>query len=128
MEKELTRAEEQVMEHLWELKEAFVKDIVARMPDPKPAYTTVSTVIRILEKKDFVGHRSFGNTHLYFPLISKEQYSDYCTKSLVLRYFSNSLGQFVSAFASRNDLSIAELEEIQRLINEEIEQKKANHE
>lgn len=124
MEKELTRAEEQIMDYLWDLEEAYVKDIIAKMDPPKPAYTTISTIIRILEKKGFVGHRTFGNTHLYFPLISKEDYSGYCTKNLVSRYFSNSLGQFVSAFASSNDLSIGELEEIQRLINEEIEQKK----
>lgn len=124
MNKELTKAEEQVMEYLWNLGEAFVKEIVECMPDPKPAYTTVSTIIRILEKKGIAGHKAYGNTHKYFPIISREQYSEYCTSNLVKRHFSNSLSNLVSFFTSKNDLSVKELEEIQRLINNEIEQKK----
>lgn len=124
MNKELTKAEEQVMEHLWIMGEAYVKEIVERFPDPPPAYTTVSTIIRILEKKGFVTHRAYGNTHRYAPLITKEKYSEFCTSSLVKRYFSNSISNLVSFFASRNDLSIEELEEIQRMINNEINQKK----
>lgn len=124
MNKELTKAEEQVMEHLWELREAFVKDIVERMDEPRPAYTTVSTIIRILEKKGVVSHKAFGNTHQYFPLISKNEYSEYCTGNLIKRHFSGSLGNLVSFFASKNNLSINELEEIQQLINDEINQKK----
>jgi predicted transcriptional regulator len=124
MEKELTKAEEQVMDFLWNLKQAFVKDIVQKMPDPKPAITTVSTIIRILEKKGFVSHESFGKTHRYFPLISREEYSAQCTRSLMHRYFSNSVGNLVSFFSKKENLSLEELEELQNLIHEEIQKKK----
>ena len=72
--KELTKAEDQIMQLLWKLEKAFVKDIIEQMPIPKPAYNTVSTIIRILEKKGFVGHKAVGTTYLYFPLIKKEEY------------------------------------------------------
>lgn len=124
MEKELTKAEEQVMDFLWNLKQAYVKDIVQKMPDPKPAITTVSTIIRILEKKGFVSHESFGKTHRYFPLISREEYSAQCTKNLIGRYFSNSVGNLVSFFSKKENLSLEELEELQNLINKEIQKKK----
>lgn len=124
MNKELTKAEEQVMEHLWELEEAFVKEIVERMEEPRPAYTTISTIIRILEKKEIVAHKTYGNTHKYFPLISKAEYSEYCTRNLIRRHFEGSLGNLVSFFTSKNNLSLGELEEIQQLINDEINQKK----
>ncbi len=70
----LTKAEEQVMQILWEEKEGFVKELLQKFPDPKPAYNTVSTIIRILEKKGFVDHKSFGKSHQYYPLVSREQY------------------------------------------------------
>ncbi|PLW91746.1 MAG: hypothetical protein C0592_14325 [Marinilabiliales bacterium] len=125
MEKELTKAEEQIMDFLWELEKAFVKDIIKAMPEPRPAYTTVSTIIRILEKKGFVSYESFGKTHRYYPLISKEEYSEQCTRSLVHRYFSNSVGNLVSFFTKKENLSLEELEELQNLINEEINKKKS---
>jgi len=124
MEKELTRAEEQIMEYLWDLGEAFVKDIVERMPEPKPAYTTVSTIIRILEKKGIVSHKAYGNTHSYYPLLSREQYTESCANNLVQRHFDNSLRNLVSFFTSKKNLSIAELEEIQSLINEQVNKQK----
>ena len=82
MIKELTRAEEQVMQQLWRLEKAFVKEIVDRMPDPKPAYNTVSTIIRILEKKGFVGYTAYGKSHQYYPLLSKKEYSRQLFKNL----------------------------------------------
>jgi len=124
MEKELTRAEEQVMEYLWKMKEAFVKDIIERMPEPKPAYTTISTIIRILEKKGIVAHKAYGNTHAYYPLISREQYTEFCTTNLVSRHFSNSFSSLVSFFTSKKNLSVTELEEIQKLIDQEVDKKK----
>ena len=70
--KELTKAEEQIMQILWDLKKGFVKDILERLPDPKPAYNTVSTIVRILQEKGFVGHETFGKSHCYFPMLDKE--------------------------------------------------------
>lgn len=124
MEKELTRAEEQIMEFLWDLGEAFVKDIIERMPEPKPAYTTVSTIIRILEKKGIVAHKAYGNTHSYYPLLSREQYTENCANNLVKRHFDNSLSNLVSFFTSKKNLSISELEEIQQLINDEVKKQR----
>ena len=109
---ELTKAEEQVMQILWELKEAFVKDIVAKFPDPKPAYNTVSTIIRILEKKKIVGYKAFGRTHMYHPLISKEEYTKQTADNLVNKYFSGSFEQMVSFFVKEKNISAEELEKI----------------
>jgi len=123
--KELTRAEEQIMHVLWYLKEAFIKDIIERLPEPKPAYNTVSTVVRILEKKGFVGHEAFGKTHRYRPLVAKEDYTQAFLKSFVRNYFSDSYQELVSFFAKDRDLSISELEEILAALREEIRKQKA---
>ena len=122
--KELTRAEEQIMHVLWELEEAFVKDVIERLPDPKPAYTTVSTIIRILEKKGFVGHKAYGKTHQYYPLISKKQYTSQLFKGMLSGYFGNSIRQMVSFFSREKDLSVSELEELKKIIDEEIRKQK----
>ena len=114
---ELTKAEEQVMQVLWEVKEGFVKDIVAKFPEPKPAYNTVSTIIRILEKKKIIGHKAFGRTHMYFPLISKEEYTRKTTNSLVDKYFSGSFESMVSFFVKEKNISVDELEKILKQID-----------
>lgn len=116
--KELTRAEEEVMQHLWELQKGFVKEILERFPDPKPAYNTVSTLVRILEKKGFIGHESFGKSHRYYPIISKEQYAQYAANQLLSGYFSGSIGRMMSFFVKQESLSAKDLEEIQRLLNQ----------
>jgi predicted transcriptional regulator len=122
--KELTRAEEQIMQVLWKLEKAFVKDIVEALPEPKPAYTTVSTIIRILERKGFVAHRPFGKTHEYFARTSRDDYKKKFLKSVVKRYFGDSLPEMVSFFASGRDLSLEELEELRALLGEEIKKQK----
>lgn len=108
--KQLTKAEEEVMQVLWELKTAFVKDIVDKFPEPKPAYNTVSTIIRILEKKGVVDHETFGKTHRYYPRITKEEYSRKFLNRFVDDYFSGSYSQLVSFFTKQQNLSLAELE------------------
>jgi len=123
MIKELTKAEEEIMQILWEIEKGFVNDIVAKMPEPKPAYTTISTVIRILENKGFVAHKAFGKTHEYYPLILKNDYAKEYMSNVVKNYFSNSFHQMVSFFTNENKLSIKELEEIKKLINDEIKKK-----
>lgn len=122
--KELTKAEDQIMQMLWKLDKAFVKEIIEKLPEPKPAYNTVSTIIRILEKKEFVDHEAFGKTFRYFPLISKKEYSKFYLKSFVGSYFSNSYKQMVSFFTKEESLSLSEMEEMKKLIELQISKKK----
>jgi predicted transcriptional regulator len=126
--KELTRVEEQIMQILWKLDRAFVKDILNDLPAPKPAYNTVSTIIRILEKKGVVSHKAFGNSHEYFALITKDEYKKKYFKSFLTRYFGDSFQEMVSFFAGDRDLSLQELEEIRRRLGEEIEKQKGEGE
>jgi BlaI family transcriptional regulator, penicillinase repressor len=122
--KDLTKAEEQVMHILWDLKHGFVKDIAERFPDPKPAYTTISTIIRILETKGFVGHKAYGKTHEYFPLILKEEYTKAFMGVFVKNYFSNSYKKMVSFFARDNEVTIEEMEEMMKILEAEMKKKK----
>ena len=100
--KELTKAEEQLMQVLWDLKKAFVKEVIDELPAPKPAYNTVSTVIRILESKGFVSHTSFGKSHQYYPIISKEAYKNFATDKLLNGYFENSVESMFSFFVKKD--------------------------
>jgi len=119
--KELTKAEEQIMQELWSLEKAFVKEIVDKLPEPKPAYNTVSTIIRILEKKGFVDHYAYGKTHQYFPLISKTDYTKSYFKNFLSGYFSNSFQEMVSFFAKEDKMSLSELEEIIKEAGKDLE-------
>lgn len=109
---QLTKAEEQVMQILWEMGEAIVSEIRNTFSDPKPARNTVSTVVRILEKKGYVGHKAYGNVHLYHPLISKSEYSKGQLFGLMEGYFNNSFPAMASFFAREKDLSLKDLEEL----------------
>ncbi|MDX2304686.1 MAG: BlaI/MecI/CopY family transcriptional regulator [Microscillaceae bacterium] len=115
---ELTRAEEQIMQVLWRLKHAFVKDVIKELPEPKPAYNTVSTIIRILQDKGFVGHKPHGKTHEYFPLIEKSKYSNYFLKNFMGKYFGGSFEKLVSFFVKQNDLDIREFEDLMKHLGE----------
>ena len=110
--KDLTKAEEEVMQVLWKLQSAFVKAIIAELPDPKPAYNTVSTFVRILQQKDFVGHTVHGKSHKYHPLISKEEYTKSFMAGMVKNYFEGSFKQMVSFFTNEDNLSLKELEQL----------------
>ena len=121
--KQLTKAEEQVMQVLWELKQAYIKDILDKLPKPKPAYNTVSTIVRILEKKGFVGYKAYGKTHEYFPLVSKPVYRKSFFTGILKNYFENSYQSLTSFFTREQNLSLDELEEIRNLIDEEIAKK-----
>ncbi len=114
--KELTRAEEQIMHILWNLKKAFVKEIIDKLPEPKPAYNTVSTIVRILQEKGFVSHETFGKSHRYYPLVDKETYTRKFLRNFVGNYFDNSFSRMVSFFAKEENISLNELEEILRHI------------
>ncbi|HEV7346815.1 BlaI/MecI/CopY family transcriptional regulator [Telluribacter sp.] len=112
----LTRAEEEVMLILWQLGKGFVKDVLAEMPEPKPAYNTVSTIIRILEKKGFIGYTAYGKTHEYYPLISEADYKRFEMQQLLENYFDNSLTKLVSFFVKDHDLTTQDLDEIIKLM------------
>ncbi|TAF02474.1 MAG: BlaI/MecI/CopY family transcriptional regulator [Runella slithyformis] len=114
--RELTKAEEEIMQILWDVERAVVWDIIERMPEPYPAYNTVSTFIRILEQKGFVNHDVQGKTHTYFPIVSKEQYRQYEANKLIHNYFDNSLAELVSFFVKDKNVSLADAEEIMKLI------------
>ncbi|GAB3575709.1 BlaI/MecI/CopY family transcriptional regulator [Spirosoma luteolum] len=122
--RELTKAEEEIMRVLWQLEKGFVKDVLAELPESgmppaKPAYNTVSTIIRILEKKGLVGYRAFGKTHEYYPLITEAEYRKFQTDQLLTNYFDNSLKKLVSFFVQEKNVSLSEADEIINLLNQQ---------
>jgi len=123
MLKELTKAEEEIMQILWQLESCVVWDVIELLPEPKPAYNTVSTFIRILEQKGFIGHRPLsGKTHTYFPIISKEQYRAQEANKLVSNYFEGSLKELVSFFVQDKNINLADADEIIKLIQQSQQQ------
>lgn len=123
--RELTRAEEQVMQVLWKIRKGFVKDVLEYFDEPKPAYNTISTIIRILQDKGFVDHKAYGRTHEYFPLITKSEYSKAHLNTFVNDYFSNSFGKMVSFFAREKGISVREMEEIMKIMEGEVKKQKS---
>lgn len=119
--KQLTKAEEEVMQLLWQLKKANVAALIEQLPEPKPAYNTVSTIVRILEDKGFVDHEKVGKGHVYFPLLKKSDYSNQSINKLVDSYFQGSFKSMVSFFMKKNDISMNELEELLNAIKDEEE-------
>ncbi|EZH71417.1 CopY family transcriptional repressor [Aquimarina atlantica] len=117
--KQLTKAEEEVMQWLWQLEEANVASIIEQMPEPKPAYNTISTIIRILENKAFVSHRKKGKGYIYFPLVKKEEYSNQSLNKLMNNYFNGSFRNMVSFFVKKNDMDIKDLEQILKELDKE---------
>ena len=111
---ELTRAEEQVMQVLWRRGPCFVKDVLAELPAPPPAYNTVSTIVRILETKGFVDHEAFGRTHRYFVRVAQDDYRRFSLRKLLGGHFGNSFGRLVSFFAKEENLDAAQLDELLR--------------
>ncbi|MGV8946652.1 MAG: BlaI/MecI/CopY family transcriptional regulator [Lutibacter sp.] len=119
----LTKAEEQFMQILWELEKASIQEIIDQLPEPKPAYNTVSTIIRILETKDFVSHKAKGRGYIYFPLIKKADYSNQSLNKIVDSYFDGSFKSMVSFFVNKNEVNLQELETILNIINDKKEEK-----
>lgn len=115
MEK-LTNKEEEIMRVLWKLKKAFVKEVVAEIPEPKPHYNTISTIIRNMEDKGFIGYQTFGKSHQYYPMISKETYKKTYMHNTINHYFENSYKNVVSFFAKEEKISVSELKEIISII------------
>lgn len=123
----LTRAEEEVMQILWDIEEGVVKKIVERFDDPKPAYTTIATVLKVLERKSFVEYKKVGNTYLYFPVVSKTEYTKFQLSSLLKNYFNGSFPKMATFFARENDLSLLELEEILKEAMDDINKEKSGN-
>lgn len=122
--KELTKAEEQIMQILWQLNEAIVKDILDKIPEPKPAYNTVSTVVRVLEGKGFIDHKAYGNSHVYFPAISEADYKKFTFDKMMKNYFNDSYKSLVSFIADEKKLGVHELDELTKLIDKLKNEKK----
>lgn len=125
---ELTKAEEQVMQYVWKLDTAFLKDIVEQFPEPKPAYTTISTVVRVLVRKNFLNFKTFGKIRQYAPTISKERYFSQHIKQVIGSFFNGSTTKFASFFAESDTLNLTELEQMKAILEDKIETLKANNE
>jgi len=121
MTKRLTRAEEEIMLILWSLKEGTIRDVMNELDEPETPYTTVSTVVRVLEKKGIVGHKAVGTTYLYFPLLEKKEYLKGHLKGIVANYFDGSFSRLAAFFAKENDLKLSELQELIGDIENELE-------
>ena len=123
MKQRLTPKEEELLQVLWRLQKAFVKEIVAELPKPRPHYNTVSTIVRKMVDKGFVGYESFGNTHRYYPLVSKKTYTENFMQKALRNYFDNSYKNMVSFFAKEQKISADELREIIELIENQNQEK-----
>jgi len=122
--KELTKAQEEILKALWQINEGAVSDVLDALPEPKPAYNTVATVIKVLEKKEYVTHKTYGKTHVYFPQVTKKEYAHAVIKDTAKGFFNGSLNQMVSFFVKNKSLSVNELEELKNMIEQEINQNK----
>ncbi len=125
---ELTKAEEQVMKYIWKLEKAFLKDIVEQFPEPKPAYTTISTVVRVLVKKEFLKFDTYGKIRQYYANVSKETYFKKHMKEVIGNFFNGSPSKFASFFTNNEDLGITELEKMKLMLESKIEKLKAKNE
>jgi len=121
---EITKAQEEVLKALWKVGEGAVGDILDALSEPKPAYNTVATVIKVLEKKGYVSHKTFGKTHVFYPLVSRRDYAQSVMKETFKGLYQGSLSQVVSFFMKSDEVSLSELEELKNLVEKEIEAQK----
>ena len=122
----LTKAEEEIMLILWKLREATIRDMIRELHDPETPYTTVSTVVRVLEKKGFIGHKAVGTTYLYHPLLQKKEYLKGYLSGIVTRYFDGSFSNMAAFFARESDLDLSELREVVSDIENELKTQQDN--
>lgn len=116
---ELTKAELEIMQVIWQQEKVLVHDILAEMPDPKPAYNTVSTIVRILENKGFVSHKAYGRTYEYFPIVSKEEYTNKYMRTVLDNFFEGSVSRMVNFFSVQKSITLEETDEILKILNGE---------
>jgi predicted transcriptional regulator len=112
----LAKREEQIMQVYWDLEKAFIKEVIPHLPDPKPHYNSVATMVKILEEKGFLDHDTVGNLYRYFPIVSREEYQKHAMKDIVSQYFDNSYPRMLAFFAKEQNLSEDELNEILQMI------------
>lgn len=122
--KEITKAQEDILKAVWEIETGAVTDVLERLPEPKPAYNTVATVIKVLEKKGYLGHRTYGKTNVYFALISRSDYAQYIVRDAFTGLFNKSINQMVSPLIKNREIGIAELEELKQIVESEIKRQK----
>ncbi|MBN2348376.1 MAG: BlaI/MecI/CopY family transcriptional regulator [Bacteroidales bacterium] len=122
--KEITKAQEDILKALWEINDGAVSDVLEFLPEPKPAYNTVATVIKVLEKKGYVSHKTYGKTHVYFPVVTKKDYSQHILKDALKGLFNGSVNQMVSYFVKNKEVSLNELEELKEMLDKEINKQK----
>lgn len=122
---QLTKAEEQLMELIWKNEKIFMKEILESYPEPKPAATTISTLLKRMQEKKFVGYKLYGNSRGYFPLVKKENYFSNHVNEMISSYFDNSALQFASFFARNTDLTKEELEDLKNIVDDQIKKKKS---
>lgn len=121
---QLSNSEEQLMQHLWKLEKGFMKDLLECYPDPKPATTTIATLLKRMADKKFVGYNEIGNSREYYPLVEKSDYFSKHVNGLIKNFFNNSASQFASFFTKETNLTQTELEELQKIIDKELQKKK----
>lgn len=121
---QLSNSEEQLMQYLWKLEKAFMKDLLEAYPEPKPATTTVATLLKRMIDKNFIAYNEFGNSREYYPLVKKTDYFSKHVNGLIKNFFNNSASQFASFFTTETDLTKTELEELQKIIDKELQKKK----
>jgi len=122
--REITKAQEDILKALWEINEGAVSDVLSILPEPKPAYNTVATVIKVLEKKGYIGHKTYGKTNVYYPLVSKKDYGQHVLTDTFRSLFDGSLNQMLSAFVVSKGVSINDLEELKVMLEQEIKTQK----
>jgi BlaI family penicillinase repressor len=115
----LAKREEQIMQAFWELKKAFIREVIPLLPEPRPHYNSVATMVKILEEKGFLGHETAGNMHHYFPVISREDYQKFALKDIVSNYFDNSYPRMLAFFAKEQQLTDKQLNEIVNIIKKD---------
>lgn len=119
---QLSKSEEQLMEYIWQHEEIFMKDLLEMLPEPKPAQTTIATLLKRMQEKGFVGYKTFGNSRQYYPIIKKEDYFSKHVNGMIQNFFGNSALQFASFFTANTNLSATELEDLKKMIDEQIKQ------
>lgn len=121
---EITRAQEDILKGIWEIESGAVSDVLDRLPEPKPAYNTVATVIKVLEKKGYLAHKTYGKTNVYHALVSRDEYGGNILKDAFTGIFNRSLNQMVSPLIRSNEISLTELEELRNMVESEINKQK----
>jgi BlaI family transcriptional regulator, penicillinase repressor len=121
---EITKAQEEILIAMWKINDGAISDVLEILPEPKPAYNTVATVIKVLEKKGYISHKTYGKTNVYFAKVSKEEYSQHKIKDTIRGFFNGSINQMVSCFVKNKDIGINELEELKKMLEQEINNQK----